>query len=120
MTTPVEEVRQILAGIDEQETQRDDGWWETSTGAEFGAQKLAEVVALIDRLQREQSLASEVLADAAAQDAELKLLRGLLKDARDGLVPYMAKLVGGQGQPIPNHAAQVVARIDAHLEGANG
>lgn len=37
----------ILAGIDQDEAEDDNGWWETSTGAEFGAgvlQKIREAV----------------------------------------------------------------------------
>ena len=30
-------VKELLKGIDEQELDGGDGWWETSTGAEFGA-----------------------------------------------------------------------------------
>ena len=40
-------VREILKGIDQDECACYDGWWETSTGAAFGARKLAEVEALI-------------------------------------------------------------------------
>ena len=36
----------ILNGINQTETESDDGWWETSTGAEFGENKLAEIKAL--------------------------------------------------------------------------
>ena len=36
----------ILNGINQTETESDDGWWETSTGAEFGAKKLAEIKSL--------------------------------------------------------------------------
>jgi len=36
----------ILAGIDKTETESDNGWWETSTGAEFGRGKLEEIKAL--------------------------------------------------------------------------
>jgi hypothetical protein len=34
------EVEQILDGIDRQETDKPSGWWETSTGAEFGKERL--------------------------------------------------------------------------------
>ena len=40
-------VKDILAGIDGTED-TDEGWWETSTGEEFGKQKLAEVLKAID------------------------------------------------------------------------
>ena len=42
-------IREILKGIDQQDTV-EGGWWETSTGAEFGAKKLAEVEAYIEEL----------------------------------------------------------------------
>lgn len=38
------EVRAILKGIDKTETEDTGGWWETSTGADFGKQKLDEVL----------------------------------------------------------------------------
>lgn len=37
----------ILRGIDRGECGDDTGWWETSTGATFGARKLAELKAAI-------------------------------------------------------------------------
>lgn len=43
-------VRELLDGIDAEEVVHAGGWWETSTGAEFGAQKLAEVIALVREL----------------------------------------------------------------------
>ncbi len=47
-----ERIKAILDGIDREENASDfsDGWWETSTGAAFGAKKLAEVLAAIDSL----------------------------------------------------------------------
>jgi hypothetical protein len=33
----------FLRGINETETESEDGWWETSTGAEFGARILAAI-----------------------------------------------------------------------------
>ena len=43
----------ILIGIDKCETDVDEGWWETSVGAEFGAGKLAEVKAAFAKLEAE-------------------------------------------------------------------
>jgi hypothetical protein len=43
----LKDVRQILAGIDQTETDSDIGWWETSTGAEFGAEKLRKIEELL-------------------------------------------------------------------------
>lgn len=37
-----------LQGIDEQETSSPEGWWETSTGAKFGAGRLAALKQLFD------------------------------------------------------------------------
>jgi hypothetical protein len=33
----------LLKGIDQSETESPDGWWETSTGADFGAGILAAI-----------------------------------------------------------------------------
>jgi hypothetical protein len=33
----------LLRGIDETEIESADGWWETSTGAEFGAGRIAAI-----------------------------------------------------------------------------
>lgn len=46
----LDELDEILKGIDEQECVTEDGWWETSYMADYGAGKLAEVKALIIRL----------------------------------------------------------------------
>ena len=40
-----EHAAKTLAGIDEQETACEHGWWETSVGAAFGASKLRELLA---------------------------------------------------------------------------
>jgi len=43
----IEKTREILKGIDKDICQDKDGWWETSTGAEFGAKKLKEIEDLL-------------------------------------------------------------------------
>ena len=43
----ITEIKTLLRGIDQTETESDDGWWETSTGAEFGKNKLNSIVELI-------------------------------------------------------------------------
>lgn len=40
-------VKTVLKGIDQTETESPDGWWETSTGAEFGAKKLQHIIGLL-------------------------------------------------------------------------
>lgn len=42
----LEQIKAILEGIDKTEGESDDGWWETSSGAEFGAKQLAAIEAL--------------------------------------------------------------------------
>lgn len=43
----IEQIEKILEGIDKTEMEDENGWWETSTGAEFGAQKLEELKKLV-------------------------------------------------------------------------
>ena len=49
----VEAVKAILKGIDQTEIESQDGWWETSAGAEFGAKKLKYVVGLLAQPEQE-------------------------------------------------------------------
>ena len=44
----IEKIRALLKGINETENESDDGWWETSTGADFGHQKLVALIDLVD------------------------------------------------------------------------
>jgi hypothetical protein len=39
----IETIKDILKGIDQTEIESSDGWWETSTGAKFGAEKLKQI-----------------------------------------------------------------------------
>lgn len=43
----IDEVRALLTGIDADDCASQAGWWETSTGAEFGAAKLAALESLL-------------------------------------------------------------------------
>jgi hypothetical protein len=43
----IEIIKDILKGIDQTEIESPDGWWETSIGAEFGAEKLKQIVEII-------------------------------------------------------------------------
>jgi hypothetical protein len=45
----LEKLRAILNGIDHTETDHPEGWWETSTGADFGRERLK----LIEQFVRE-------------------------------------------------------------------
>ena len=45
-------LREIVAGIDQTEGDADKGWWETSTGAAFGAERLAMLEELVTALRQ--------------------------------------------------------------------
>lgn len=47
---PIEQLHDIMRGVDQDECENEDGWWPNSAGAEFGASKLAELEALIRSL----------------------------------------------------------------------
>lgn len=49
--TIFEQVAKILDGIDAEECEREDGWWETSYGAAFGAGKLEELRTLLENVK---------------------------------------------------------------------
>jgi len=51
--TRLQEIEEILLGIDETETQSEEGWWETSTGADFGKQRLAMIRELFKQDERQ-------------------------------------------------------------------
>jgi len=41
------EIRSLLKGIDKEELEDYEGWWSTSKGAEFGKEKLEELIRLV-------------------------------------------------------------------------
>lgn len=43
----LEKIKETLKGIDKDEIEDENGWWETSVGAEFGKKKLLEILDLI-------------------------------------------------------------------------
>ena len=57
----VNKVKAILIGIDEDECNSQDGWWETSEGASFGKTKLAEVLAILEALEQPQMVMNKTL-----------------------------------------------------------
>ena len=48
MNNLIENIKELLKGIDQTENESDDGWWETSTGAEFGRNRLNMLIELIE------------------------------------------------------------------------
>lgn len=65
-------IREILQGIDQQDSV-EGGWWETSTGADFGAKKLAEVEAYIDELI--ESLSPKTITINVPDDLKQSVIR---------------------------------------------
>jgi hypothetical protein len=53
--TKIEELQDnilcLLEGIDKTEIEQDDGWWETSAGADFGAEILQKINNLFAELK---------------------------------------------------------------------
>ena len=47
----IEKIKVILKGIDQEECESAEGWWETSTGAEFGAEALKQILELVAQTQ---------------------------------------------------------------------
>ena len=60
-----------LDGIANTQSEYDDGWWETSTGAEFGKERLNKVLKIIEALEQ-RDLYSEIKEgfDALKQPAQ--------------------------------------------------
>lgn len=46
----LEEIGKILTGIDKDEIEDENGWWETSTGAKFGKTKLLAIKKTVTRV----------------------------------------------------------------------
>jgi len=68
----IDKLNEILKGIDKDQCSSDDGWWETSSGAEFGANKLKEVQDLVKKL---------TLTDVSQQRELLKAYAELIQSS---------------------------------------
>lgn len=44
----IENIKELLKGIDQTDSGSNDGWWETSVGAEFGRDRLNKLIELIE------------------------------------------------------------------------
>ncbi len=47
----IRDMLSIIEGIDQTEVDNPKGWWETSTGAEFGAGVKAKLIALLSKVR---------------------------------------------------------------------
>ncbi len=63
----IDKLNEILKGIDKDQCGSSDGWWETSSGAEFGAKKLKEVQDLVKKLTLTDVSQQRVLLKAYAE-----------------------------------------------------
>jgi len=61
-------IREILKGIDKDETESGDGWWETSCGVAFGTNKLREVEKYVEALLA-RNVKLEAVLEAAKKHA---------------------------------------------------
>ena len=43
-------IKVYLDGIDKTQSEYDDGWWETSTGAEFGKECLIKILVTVEKI----------------------------------------------------------------------
>lgn len=48
---PFDRILEAIDGIDRDECESDDGWWETSKGAAFGAERKATIVAALSEIE---------------------------------------------------------------------
>lgn len=46
-----ERIQQLLAGIDKDKVESEDGWWETSDGAKLGSEILSKITDIIDEYE---------------------------------------------------------------------
>lgn len=70
-------VRKILLGIDETENESEHGWWETSSGAEFGKKKLDELIAALTAQPQQ-----EPVGDTGNPEAD-RIINRLMSDDPD-------------------------------------
>lgn len=49
--SPFDRILEALDGIDRDECESDDGWWETEMGARFGAERKATIVAALSEIE---------------------------------------------------------------------
>ena len=57
------EILKILEGIDKTEAESNNGWWETSIGAQFGDEKLNDIIFCFDELKAQRDELLEALID---------------------------------------------------------
>ena len=58
------EILKILEGIDKTEAESNNGWWETSIGAQFGDEKLNDIIFCFDELKAQRDELLEALEES--------------------------------------------------------
>ena len=72
------DIEKVLLGIDQDETESDNGWWETSAGAGFGKRKKDEIIAWGAQQRIEGKREG---ADTVAMAEQMKLFRSAHDEA---------------------------------------
>ncbi len=57
------EILKILEGIDKTEAESDNGWWETPIGAQFGVEKLNDIIFCFGELKTQRDELLEALEE---------------------------------------------------------
>lgn len=89
------ELSTILRGIDKDNTDNKEGWWETSTGVEFGSKKLQEIKSFISNLiaqtkeeayqegREDEALDSTEGIQSIVEEAKAETVREILDECKD-------------------------------------
>lgn len=82
----IDKLNEIIKGIDKEILEDNDGWWETSTGAEFGLQVKMKLINLYNDYTTLDKTADQELSDIDMVLARRPALDGI--DSRVGKVLY--------------------------------
>ena len=88
------EILKILEGIDKTEAESDNGWWETSIGAQFGDEKLNDIIFCFDELKAQRDELLEALEKVNAWDDISNLCLDIPVDIRKSMQDAIAKAKG--------------------------
>ncbi len=118
MSSTQEKLEQILDGIDKTEIEYENGWWETSTGAEFGAKKKQELTQLIDSAKREAELEWQIdqTTELARQNFMYRCLYGEAPLEYKGVNTLIAYQTYREGDDFRKNFARYVEQLAALLE----
>jgi hypothetical protein len=87
----------VLDGIDEDECDSRNGWWETSTGAAFGAQKKVDIIEAMEYVERRGKLAGLRECEAMARYRADHMYRPA-SDAVNQFADHIAACIAREGE----------------------